>query len=63
MKIRIIHGYDGLPEHVRDMGVKVGEEYDAEPVPGSRLDAVRFKVIVDDDPEYCMVMPKNYKKI
>lgn len=53
-----------LPEHVKDMGVRHGQVYDAEPCPSTRLDAVRF-IVIDDDgtPEWCTVLPNNYTRL
>jgi len=60
MKIQI---KGNLPDHVKDLGVKWGDVFDAEEVPGTRLDAVRFIVFVDDGQQFCTVLPDNYIKI
>lgn len=53
-----------LPDHVKDMGVKQGQVYDAEPCPNTRLEAVRFIVIDQEgEPEWCTVLPSNYVKL
>ncbi len=60
MKIKI---KGNLPEHVRDMGVRAGQEYDAHVAPDTNLDARRFIVVVDGQQQYCTVFPKNYTEI
>lgn len=50
-----------LPEHVRDMGVRPGQKYDAMPAMGTRLKALSFQVMKDGHFEWCTVMPKNYR--
>lgn len=60
MRIRI---KGKLPDHVKDMGVKVNQRYHAEDVPWTRLDAKRFIVTVEGEPQWCTVLPKNYAVI
>ena len=62
MKIKITNGVN-LPSHVRDMGVREGDVFDAQEVPNTRLDAVRFMVFLDDELQWCTVMGKNYKPV
>ena len=61
MKIKV---KGSLPDHVTDLGVRTGQEYDAEPAIGTRLDAVMIKVPgVDCDFKWCTLLPKNYQKL
>lgn len=53
-----------LPDHVKDMGVRNGQIYDAEPCPNTRLEAVRFLIFDEDyEPVWCTVLPANYVKL
>lgn len=60
MKIELI---GDLPDHLRDIGLKRGDRFEAEPAINTRLDAVRFMVEIDDALYQVTVLPKNYKKI
>lgn len=60
MRIRII---GKLPDHVKDMGVKVNQVYDAHEAPDTTLDARRFRVVKDGQEQYCTVLPANYKEV
>jgi len=62
MKIRIKKG-PKLPDHVSDMGVKPGQEYNAWPDYQTRLGAVNFEVLVDDHYERCTVLPEYFEVI
>lgn len=52
-----------LPLHVKDLGVRHGQEYDAFPAVNTRLDAVSFTIEKDDELVVCTLLPKNYQKI
>ena len=52
-----------LPTHLLDLGLRPGNKFDAEPALNTRLDAVKFIIIVDDEQYVCTVLPKNYEKI
>jgi hypothetical protein len=53
-----------LPDKVVDMGVRIGQIYEAEQAPGTVKDAIRFKVIDDEgEAEWCTLRPKNYIKL
>jgi hypothetical protein len=61
MKIKI---RGPLPEKAIDLGIKVGEIYDAENAPGTIKDALRFKVMDEEgDVQWCTLRPKNYQKL
>lgn len=69
MKIKIIvdpHEI-ALPDHLTDLGITPGTVIEnAQPYPNSRLDALQFWAIpddIDDEPQLCTILPKNYKKI
>lgn len=52
-----------LPDHIRDLGVRPGQRYDAHVAPDTNLNARRFIVLVDGRPQYCTVLPKNYDEL
>jgi hypothetical protein len=52
-----------LPQHIKDLGVRPGQEYDAFEEPGTRLDAVSFMVDKDDEMVKCTLLPKYFKKL
>lgn len=49
--------------HVKDLGVRHGQEYDAFPAVNTRLDAISFTLEKDDELVVCTLLPKNYQKI
>jgi hypothetical protein len=57
MRIRI---KGKLPDHIKDMGVRANQRYDAEYAPGTRLDAVRIQVPVEDHYENCTLLEDYY---
>lgn len=60
MKIELV---GTLPDHLKDIGLKKGDRFEAEQATNTRLDAVRFMVEVENS-VYCVtVLPKNYRKI
>ncbi len=52
-----------LPSHVKDLGVKPGQTYDAFSAVGTRLDAVSFTLEKDGELIICTLLPLNYEKI
>lgn len=60
MKIKLV---GALPERLRDLGIKPGDRFDAEPAPNTRLGAVRFNVEKDDEFHICTVWPENFVKL
>ncbi len=52
-----------LPPHVKDLGVKAGQEYDAFTPVNTRLDAISFTVEKDDELVIWTLLPHNYQKI
>jgi len=60
MKIKLV---GALPQMLRDMGLKPGECYEAEPAPFTTLGAVQFKIVRNGEEEFATVWPENYKKI
>lgn len=60
MKIKIV---GALPQMLKDLGVKPGDKFDAEPAPNTTLGAVMFKVNVDGELQWATVWPENFKKI
>jgi len=60
MKIRV---KGKLPQHVKDLGVRAGQEYNAFPAVNTRLDAISFTIEKDDELVVCTLLPTNYQKI
>lgn len=52
-----------LKDHVKDLGVKVGQTYDAFPAINTRLDAVQFIVVKGGESLVCTLLPENYTKL
>ncbi len=52
-----------LPTHIKSLGVKPGQIYEAEPAAGTRLDAVLIRIPGDEgEIQYCTLLPKNFDK-
>lgn len=52
-----------LKQHIKDLGVRTGQTYDAFPAINTRLDAIQFIVEKDGEMLVCTLLPHNYKKI
>lgn len=53
-----------LPERLRDLMLKPGDKFNAEPSPvAAKKGAVRFKHEIDDEFHIVTVWPRNYEKL
>ena len=60
MKIKLV---GALPQMLKDMGLKPGDKFEAQPAEYSRLGAVTVKVPIDDEIQIATIWPENFKKI
>ena len=60
MKIKLV---GALSARLRDLKLKPGDKFEAEPAPNTNLGAVQFQVEIDDEFHVCTVWPQNYIKI
>jgi hypothetical protein len=52
-----------LPTRLKDLNLKPGDKFNAEPAPNTNQDAVQFQVTIDDEFHICTVWPYNYVRI
>lgn len=60
MKIKLT---GALPTRLKDLNLKPGDKFDAEPAPNTKLGAVQFNVEVDDEFHIVTVYPENFIKL
>lgn len=59
MKIKLV---GALPRELKDLGLKPGDQFDAQPAENTTLKAVQFFVWADEKFK-CTVWPENYVEI
>jgi hypothetical protein len=52
-----------LSQELKDLKLKPGYRFDAEPAPGTRIGAMRFQTNVQGQMQYATVFPGNFKKV
>jgi hypothetical protein len=52
-----------LPARLKDLKLKAGDKFNAQPAPNGYLGAVQFQVEIDDEFHIVTVNPENYIKI
>lgn len=60
MEIKLV---GALPTRLKDLNLKPGDKFNAQPSENSKLGAVQFQVEIDDEFHICTVWPQNYVKL